>query len=207
MIVVRDDRPALEVTVRHDVLRIEPWGADSFRVRFGQHRIIDDLPGALVSPKPHDATVTTDETTGRISNGALTAIVELTEGDTGLDSLLRFVRTDSARQVDYWVTTGDRPATILSNYADATGHAPMLPEWASGFWQSKLRYRDQAELLAVAREHKRRGLPLSVIVVDFFHWTHLGDWRFDPAEWPDPAAMVRELADRGVGVMVSWCPS
>ena len=41
----------------------------------------------------------------------------------------------------------------------------MLPEWASGFWQCKLRYRTQDELLSVAREYKRRGLPLSVIVM------------------------------------------
>jgi alpha-D-xyloside xylohydrolase len=114
---------------------------------------------------------------------------------------------DSARQIDYWVTTGPGPAAILGNYADATGHPPMLPEWAAGFWQSKLRYRTQEELLEVAREHGRRGLPLSVIVVDFFHWTHLGDWRFDPGEWPDPAAMVRELEELGVKLMVSIWPS
>ncbi|QUQ65961.1 glycoside hydrolase family 31 protein [Kutzneria sp. CA-103260] len=114
---------------------------------------------------------------------------------------------DSARQIDYWVTTGDTPADILSHYADATGHAPALPHWATGFWQSKLRYRNQDELLAVAREHRDRGLPLSVIVADYFHWTHLGDWRFDPAEWPDPAAMVKELDGMGVKLMVSVWPS
>jgi alpha-D-xyloside xylohydrolase len=114
--------------------------------------------------------------------------------------------SDSARQIDYWITAG-QPAEILSRYADATGHAPSLPEWASGFWQSKLRYRTQEELLAVAREHKRRGLPLSVIVCDFFHWTHLGDWKFDPAEWPDPAAMTAELRDLGIKLMVSVWPS
>ena len=64
----------------------------------------------------------------------------------------------------------------------------MLPEWASGFWQCKLRYKTQDELLGVAREYKRRGLPLSVIVIDYFHWTRQGDWKFDPDEWPDPAA-------------------
>ena len=88
-----------------------------------------------------------------------------------------------------------------------TGHAPMLPEWAAGFWQSKLRYRTQEELLEVAREYHRRGLPLSVIVWDFFHWTQLGDWRFEPSEWPDPQAMVDELAAMGVRLMVSVWPS
>jgi alpha-D-xyloside xylohydrolase len=113
---------------------------------------------------------------------------------------------DSARQIDYWFTAGT-PADILRRYADATGHAPAFPEWASGFWQCKLRYRSQEELLDVAREYKRRGLPLSVIVCDFFHWTHLGDWKFDPAEWPDPAAAVRELDEMGVKLMVSVWPS
>ena len=86
---------------------------------------------------------------------------------------------------------------ILARYADATGHAPELPAWASGFWQCKLRYRTQDELLEVAREHKRRGLPLSVIVADFFHWSAMGDYRFDAAEWPDPEAMVDELRRAG----------
>jgi len=83
----------------------------------------------------------------------------------------------------------------------------MLPAWAAGFWQSKLRYRTQEELLSVAREYKRRGLPLSVIVIDFFHWTKQGDWQFDPECWPDPAGMVRELEEMGVKVMVSIWPT
>ena len=94
---------------------------------------------------------------------------------------------EAAPQIDYWVTTGDGYAEIMERYADATGHPPLLPEWAAGFWQCKLRYRTQEELLAVAREYKRRGLPLSVIVIDYFHWTMMGEWRFDPVAWPDPA--------------------
>ena len=43
----------------------------------------------------------------------------------------------------------------------------MMPEYAMGFWQCKLRYQTQEELLQVAREYKRLGLPISVIVVDF----------------------------------------
>ncbi|WP_424528016.1 TIM-barrel domain-containing protein [Sphaerisporangium viridialbum] len=114
---------------------------------------------------------------------------------------------DRARQLDYWLTTGETPARILSNYADATGHAPRLPSWASGFWQSKLRYATQDELLGVAREYARRGLPLSVIVVDYLHWRHLGDWDFDREHWPDPRAMVEELRGMGVETAVSVWPS
>jgi alpha-D-xyloside xylohydrolase len=114
---------------------------------------------------------------------------------------------DAARQIDYWVTTGPTPADIVRHYARATGLPPMLPGWASGFWQSKLRYRNQAELLEVAHEYKRRGLPLSVIVCDYFHWTRQGEWRFDPEEWPDPSGMVDELRELGVELMVSVWPT
>jgi alpha-D-xyloside xylohydrolase len=115
--------------------------------------------------------------------------------------------SEASRQWDYWITAADEPAGILRRYTDVTGTAPMLPEWASGFWQSKLRYRTQDELLDVAREYKRRGLPLSVIVVDYFHWTRQGEWRFDPGEWPDPAEMVAELDRLGVKLMVSIWPT
>jgi alpha-D-xyloside xylohydrolase len=114
---------------------------------------------------------------------------------------------DAARQIDYWVTTAATPAEIVSGYAQVTGLPPMLPDWAAGFWQSKLRYRNQEELLEVAREYKRRGLPLSVIVCDYFHWTHQGEWKFDPAEWPDPQAMVDELRELGAELMVSIWPT
>ena len=116
-------------------------------------------------------------------------------------------RADQGRQIDYWITAGATPADILASYADATGHVPELPAWASGFWQSKLRYRTQDELLEVAREFARRDLPLSVIVSDYFHWTAMGDYRFDPEEWPDPTAMVDELRELGVELMVSVWPT
>jgi alpha-D-xyloside xylohydrolase len=114
---------------------------------------------------------------------------------------------EATPQIDYWVTTGNSPAEILSNYADVTGHAPMLPNWASGFWQSRLRYASQIELEEVAGEYRRRNLPLSVIVIDFFHWTRQGEWCFDPECWPDPTQMVHNLEKMGAKVMVSVWPT
>src|SRR3954470_2978149 len=136
---------------------------------------------------------------GLLWNNPAVGRVEL--GGTGT----RWV-ADSSRQIDYWLTVGS-PAEIAAQYAEATGRPPTFPAWAAGFWQSKLRYRTQDELLGVAREHKRRGLPLSVIVCDFFHWPLHGEWRFQPDEWPDPQAMVDELRELGVELMVSVWPT
>ena len=109
-------------------------------------------------------------------------------------------------QMDYWICAGDTPAAIERRYADATGHAPAMPEWGLGFWQCKLRYWNQEQLLDVAREFKRRSIPIDVIVIDYFHWPLMGDFRFDPEFWPDPRAMVDELHAMGIKVMASVWP-
>ncbi|MCC8167976.1 MAG: hypothetical protein LIO37_01360 [Clostridiales bacterium] len=111
------------------------------------------------------------------------------------------------KQVDYLVLGGDSPAEVMGMYADLTGHTPDFPSFASGFWQSRLRYESQEDLLEVAREYKKRGIPISVIVIDYFHWTEQGDYKFDPKYWPDPAAMVRELNDMGIELVVSIWPT
>ena len=115
-------------------------------------------------------------------------------------------KADSTRQMDYWLTAGDTPAELVHAYALVTGTVPMMPEYGLGFWQCKLRYWNQEQLLAVAREYKRRGLPIDVIVCDFFHWPRMGDFRFEEEFFPDPAAMVKELKDMGIELMVSVWP-
>ena len=114
---------------------------------------------------------------------------------------------ESSKKLDYWITAGDTPAEIEEAYSAVTGHVPMMPDWAMGYWQCKLRYQTQEELLEVAREFKRRGIPISVIVCDFFHWPLQGEWKFDPVYWPDPDAMIRELKDMGIELMVSIWPT
>lgn len=109
--------------------------------------------------------------------------------------------------MDYWFVAGDTPAEIEEAYAKAAGTVPMMPEYGLGFWQCKLRYQTQEELLEVAREYKRRGLPIDVIVIDYFHWPTQGEWKFDPVYWPNPDAMIKELKDMGIELMVSIWPT
>ena len=113
----------------------------------------------------------------------------------------------SPQALDYWIVAGDTPAELIEAYGSVAGTVPMMPEYGLGFWQCKLRYQIQEELLHVAREYKRQGLPIDVIVIDFFHWPHQGDWKFDPAYWPDPKAMIEELKSMGIQLMVSIWPT
>lgn len=116
-------------------------------------------------------------------------------------------RSDAADCIDYWIVAGDTSAAILAAYGEIAGRPPAMPEWALGFWQSKCRYRTQNELLGVARRYRELGIPLSAIVVDYFHWLFEGDLDFDRTYWPDPKAMVDELRAQGVEPVVSVWPT
>ena len=113
----------------------------------------------------------------------------------------------ATRQMDYWIAAGDAPKDILTKYTAVTGRAPMFPENLMGLWQCKLRYRTQDEVLSVARRYRQEGIKIDQIVIDFFHWTVQGDWKFDKTYWPDPKAMVDELHSMGIRVIVSVWPS
>lgn len=114
---------------------------------------------------------------------------------------------ESTSQMDYWITAEDTPAKIIENYTAATGRAPVMPSKYYGFWQCKLRYRTQEEVLTIARKYKELGIHLDVMVIDFFHWPRQGDWGFDKEYWPDPKTMCDELHSMGTEVMVSIWPS
>ena len=113
----------------------------------------------------------------------------------------------STKEMDYWITVADSPRDIMKNYTEVTGRAPKYPEDMMGLWQCKLRYRTQDEVLTVARAYQKEGIKIDLIVIDFFHWTVQGDWKFDKTYWPDPKAMVDELHSMGIKVIVSVWPS
>lgn len=110
--------------------------------------------------------------------------------------------SDSAKGVDYVVIEGS-PKEVCGKLTDLTGHAPLMPEWALGFWQCKLRYENQEQILEVARKYKELGVPISVIIIDYFHWTEQGDYKFDPKFWPNPKEMADKLHEMGIKLMVS----
>ncbi len=114
---------------------------------------------------------------------------------------------EEAKQLDFLIIGGDTPAEVMKGYAEISGYAPKMPDWATGFWQCKLRYLTQDEVLSVAREYKERGIQLSSIIIDYFHWTEQGEFQFDPKYWPDPKAMVDELRSMGIEPIVSVWPT
>ncbi len=115
-------------------------------------------------------------------------------------------KAESTSQLDYWVTAGDSPAELIRAYTAVTGRPPVFPENALGYWQCKLRYYSQSDVLETAREYHRRGIPVDVFVIDYYHWPRCGDYRFDEEFFPEPKEMIDELKELGMKTMVSVWP-
>ncbi|HEX4021558.1 MAG TPA: TIM-barrel domain-containing protein [Acidobacteriaceae bacterium] len=122
--------------------------------------------------------------------------------DNRYASELRF-RANAAHAIDYYFLYGPEMDSILHTYRNLTGHAPMFPEWAYGFFQSKDRYKTQQELLQIAQEYRQQHVPLDAIVQDWKWWVHQGDPTFLPDAYPDVPGTLRQLHDEHVHAMIS----
>jgi alpha-D-xyloside xylohydrolase len=114
--------------------------------------------------------------------------------------------SEVGQRVSFFVIAGKTYDEIYSGYRLLTGDVPMLPKSAYGYIQCKQRYTSQAELMAVAKGYRDRHLPLDTLVIDWFHYTKMGEMDMDPAKWPDPVQMNKELHAMNIHTMISVWP-
>ncbi|ELZ15501.1 glycoside hydrolase family 31 [Haloterrigena salina JCM 13891] len=130
-------------------------------------------------------------------------------------------------ELDFYFVSGPELDDVVSGIRRLTGDATMLPKWSYGYVQSKERYTNQDELLAVVDEYRDREIPLDCIVQDWQYWPDStaddpdfeswggpeGDWgrwgqkSFEPSRFPDPDALTDELHERNVRLMLSIWPN
>ena len=105
------------------------------------------------------------------------------------------------------------PATdmdgVISGYRALTGKAPMMPEWAYGFWQSRQRYNNQEEVLDVvarvsqarpaARQRSSRTGSTGARTIGAATGSI-------PKRFPDPKGMVDEVHALNARFMISVWP-
>jgi len=110
--------------------------------------------------------------------------------------------------VDYYFFYGPSIDQVIASYRVATGAAPLFPKWAYGLFQSKDHYASTAELLAVKDSYRNNRIPVDVIVQDWDYWQPYawGSHLMDEARYPDPTALVRQMHDANVHVMISVWP-
>ncbi len=125
--------------------------------------------------------------------------------DFGFNDQMKWI-SDVGQRVSFFVIEGKTYDEIYEGYRLLSGDVPMLPKAAYGYIQCKQRYSSQAEVMSVAKGYRERNLPADVMVIDWFTYTKMGQMDLDPAKWPDPAGMNRELHQMGFETMISVWP-
>lgn len=99
---------------------------------------------------------------------------------------------------DYVLIYGPAYADLLRAYTALTGRPPLPPRWAFGLMVTGYPQEPQAVVLERVAEHRRRGVPLDAVILDY-HW----EARYHNFQWrrsliPDPAALIADLRSHGV---------
>lgn len=113
---------------------------------------------------------------------------------------------------DYYFMFGETPDDIISEVRELTGHSPMLPLWAYGFFQSKERYTNQEESLDVLKKYRKLGVPIDCMIQDWRYWAEYNHtdsaWNshsFDAERFPNPEKWVEDIhALNGKLLIVAW---
>ncbi len=108
----------------------------------------------------------------------------------------------AGKSVDYYFMYGPEIDSVLHEYRTMTGHTPMLPKWAYGFFQSKDRYVSLDEIRGIAQRYRQEHIPLDAMVQDWFWWKTEGDPVFN-SNYHDVAQDLEALHKEHVHAMIS----
>lgn len=125
-----------------------------------------------------------------------------------LDHTALSLVVDDTDALDLWFLYGPTPAEVLPRYTAVTGPPALPPRWSFGFWMSRISYRTQEEVEAVAAELRAHRIPCDVVHVDtgWFARDYVCDLAFGP-QFPDPAGMTARLAAQGFRVTLWQWPN
>ncbi len=116
--------------------------------------------------------------------------------------------SEMGQELDYYFIHGEDMDQVISGYRTLTGKAPIMPQWAYGFWQSRERYKTQDEIVGTLAEFRKRKIPIDNIVQDWSYWEEdqWGSHEFDATRFPDPHKMVEDIHDMDAHIMISVWP-
>jgi alpha-D-xyloside xylohydrolase len=144
-------------------------------------------------------------------NPAVTTISTVSSGESDADKNILRWSSESGKAIDYYFCYGGGTAdAAMKAYRRLTGDAPLMPKWMLGFWQCKERYATQEELLGVAKKYREMNVPVDGIIQDWQYWppgnNTWGSHLFDPARYPDPEGMFKELRGMNYHTLISVWP-
>lgn len=103
--------------------------------------------------------------------------------------------SDFGSEISYYIFIGSKLDDLVCQYRNLTGVAPLLPQWALGYHQSRNKYATQSEVIAVSERMRKEKIPFNSIFIDYYYWGKYGtgSHRFDEKLFPNFTEMVSDL--------------
>jgi alpha-D-xyloside xylohydrolase len=113
--------------------------------------------------------------------------------------------------IDYYFINGKNADGVIAGMRKLTGNAPMFPRWVFGFFQSRERYKSQAEIIGIVKKYRELQVPLDGIVQDWQYWgTNDQVWnavKFGNPLYPHPKQMMDSVHALNAHMIISVWPS
>ncbi|HET6452746.1 MAG TPA: alpha-xylosidase [Spirochaetia bacterium] len=138
--------------------------------------------------------------------GVLVAHPERVSFEVGSEVVSRTQFSVSGEELEYYVIGGATPKDVLRTYTALSGRPALPPAWSFGLWltTSFTTTYDESTVNSFIEGMRERRVPLHVFHFDCFWMKELEwcDFEWDAAQFPDPAATLARLKEKGLRISV-----
>ena len=100
--------------------------------------------------------------------------------------------------IDYYLIYGPALSRVVERYTDLSGKAPLAPQWALGFQQSRYSYMSAAEVRGIANRMRAERIPADVIWMDIDYQDRNRPFTTNKATFPDLPGLARDVGRQGI---------
>ena len=100
--------------------------------------------------------------------------------------------------IDYYIIAGPSLRQVVRRYTDLTGKAPLPPQWALGYQQSRYSYMSAEEVRKIAATLRRDRIPTDVIWLDIDYQDRNRPFTVNTRTFPDLKGLTGELGREGI---------
>jgi alpha-glucosidase len=100
--------------------------------------------------------------------------------------------------IDYYLIYGPALSRVVERYTDLSGKAPLAPQWALGFQQSRYSYMSAAEVRGIANRMRTERIPADVIWMDIDYQDRNRPFTTNATTFPDLPGLVRDVGRQGI---------
>jgi alpha-glucosidase len=120
--------------------------------------------------------------------------------DMGATRFDRWQLAADSGEVDLYLIVGPSVERVVGRFAELTGHAASLPDWAFGYHQCRYSYETRERVEQVAATFRRKRIPCDALYLDIHHLDGYRVFTFGKT-FPKPKELIHRLARKGFKTM------